>query len=351
MIKYLVSLLLLCTSSLHLFSQKENFFTDYYPFTEQAAMLLLEGRTAEALEQYQQAFAKVEHAFAIDYYHALLCANDLDQFDLAFEYLHKLVAKGIEKDFFEQAQQHFSRIIYDPRWEDLMDEYAFVQQQHFGQTVNYQLKGVLGELLHRDQETRVVFREDKTFDLRAADILNINTFMAEVDKTGFPSEELIGIRYPYYTRNDLWYYVLWHHIRNLRTDSSLVDIRPLIKEAMQTGKLYINDGIRFLNFADQQLEGGKVIDTAYGTTSIIGTLEDPEQHYLINYTEEQLKTINENRSKLGLLPYASYQKRQTYLMANGGREHRYKFASLYWELYPEIVFKKYGINLNPLEGN
>jgi len=103
----------------------------YHPYINDAELAIIDSNFRLALENYKRAFSLVKTGFGRDYHNAALCAIiELEAFDAAINYLNKLVSKGIEKNYFEQHKNVYTKL-YGNGFEEFLDGYDVLQTNTF----------------------------------------------------------------------------------------------------------------------------------------------------------------------------------------------------------------------------
>jgi len=334
--KFLILFLILCQYSQYTKGQSD-FTKTYYPKINQAELAIVNGNYKEALEHYDAAFTSVNNlGFGKDYYNATICCDIIGESDLGFEYLEKMIGKGVERIFFTSNVHHFENFHKEIRWVDIMTEYEIRQYETFGKTKSNYIMGELGEILFKDNESREARSRGEKIDILKQDEENIAKFLKIVESNGFPREEEIGMRNATDINNDYYSFLIIHHLRNRAIDREKVDLRPKIKDWIRSGRLYPDTGLDFLNLGNGLLSKGN--STTYGQIYLL-TFSGDKSYYSINYTEEEKEKINFERSILGLSTIEEYQIKQIFQAENGLRENRFRLAPVFYDSYP-IEFKE-----------
>ena len=292
----------------------------YHPYINKAELAIIDQNYRLAFENYERAFLSGQIGFGKDYQNATMCAIEVKEYDRAIEFLEKLVSKGIEKYFFEHNRNLYKEL-QTHGFEEFLARFDELKQRSFDLTANFEVMGELGERENRDQE----FRHDyKTFidTIQKIDAENISSFLNIVDQYNFPSEEMLGLQSPQ-ADNSGYHYILWHHLKNWKSDTTLTDIRPVIIEAVKKGKLSSANAASYLDLAESQL--GFIGN--YGSTKVI-KFGDEKKLYTISYGKEEEKKINANRQMLGLGSLADLQKKLKYHFILHDRKSKFEVLKL-----------------------
>jgi len=290
----------------------------YYPYINDAELAIIDSNFRLALENYKRAFNLVEIGFGRDYHNAALCAIELEEFDIALKYLNKLASKGIEKEYFEKNKNTYSKL-YGKGFEEFLDGFEELQKSTFQQTVNYDLIGKLGEMENKDQEFRYDY---KLFQdtIQKIDAENISKLVDLVDRYGFPSEEMLGLQSPYADRVG-YHYIIWHHLKNWKSDTTLIDIRPIILDAVKDGQLSPEQAADYFNISESRVGGvGN-----FGNTGVI-RFNDDIKFYILDYKDENL--VNQNRKELGLCNLEDLEEKLRFHFIKEKRKSRFEVLKL-----------------------
>ncbi len=338
-------LLFLITSISFVLKSQDDFTKTYYPQINKAELEIVQGNYKKALLHYKKAFKSIKvSGFGKDYYNASMCCNLLGELELGFKYIEKIIGKGVAYNFFKMNEHHFENLIYDTRWDDIMTEYQSRQTASFGRTVSVLIQGTLGEILFRDTESREARKRGEKVNVVKSDSLNIASLLKIVAEEGFPREEVIGMRNATDISNDFYQLVILHHMRNWSKDRQKVDLRPMIKEWIKEGRMYPETGMDFINFGNSLVE--REYPVSYGRVNMIRFMGD-DSFYTKNYTAEEMREIDKQRSELGLESIKEYESKQAFQIENGLRESRFQIVRIPYDMYP-IEFKE-EMNLKKIE--
>lgn len=301
-----------------LFAQNVDFIREYHPFINKAELAIIDKDFAEAFQNYKTAFQRVPNGFARDYHNAILCAIEVDDKDFAFDYLKRLVGKGVEKRFFiRNKNYYFHSLNQDPRWENFLHDYEWIKDATFSKTVDHEANSVLGVLANKDQEVREGNNRSSETILQI-DKENITALVAVIDAKGFPTEEMLGLWTPMWSMN-LYHLVILHHMKNWKVDNNLVDIRPILWQAVKDGKLSANKAAYYLDLSESEIGGVGF----YGSSGLIRLQGDKRTYDTIEYSKDEVVIINENRAKLGLCNLTEQTKKLKYHIIEHNRNSKF----------------------------
>lgn len=282
------------------FAQKSSWLTDYYPAINRAEMAVVAENYADALREYQSAFAAVPNGFARDYHNAALCALYANQPGPAFGFFEKMADKGVTMEYFSKPV--FAPLHAAPGWENFQRTYDRFHQRHLA-TTDLAYRRELTEMADQDQLFRAMEGSYAVYGdtIRAIDSLNIQRFLHLLAVKGFPSEERIGADFP---GEQIFGIVLHHHAQHLSQPAKYPgwpDLAPDLVAAAQTGDIEPRQAAFFL---EMQNEPGY----RFGAFGLIGLVIDgakqPEWYLDLPADRE---TTDQMRAALGLEPLADYQ--------------------------------------------
>lgn len=290
----------------------------YHPYINKAELAIVDSNFKLALENYHRAFKMVEIGFGRDYHNAALCAIELGKFDDALQHLSKLAFKGVEKSYFVNNKDDYIEL-HNNGFEEFLDEYDELRKNSFDITVNYHLIGALGEMENRDQE----FRYDTKLNrdtIQIIDAENISKFIQLVNEYGFPSEEMLGLQSPF-SNSSRYHLIIWHHLKNWNINDSLIDIRPLIMDAVKSGRLSPEQAAAYLNISEAKLGGiGN-----YGNTGVI-RFDDSPKLYILDCKDVDF--VNANRNEIGLCSLSDSETKYLFHYIEKENKSKYKVLSL-----------------------
>jgi tetratricopeptide (TPR) repeat protein len=238
--------------SLNSMAQRD-YTISYYPYVNNAEMAIIDEKYALALKYYEFAFDFVEHGFARDYLNAAYCAIEISQYSLAISYLEKLVAKGVQRKYFERNKQ--LAILYGHGFEEFLENVKSIREQTFEHTENRLFYGRMGQMENLEQEFRLDFEKNRD-TIRKIDISNAKELFQMIDKYGFPSEEAMGLEDPFNPLAGYSHLLLVHAIKNRRGDSiSYPDFIGPIREAVTNGRLNNQLAAQYLDLTNSAIGG------------------------------------------------------------------------------------------------
>jgi hypothetical protein len=303
----------------HLIAQVD-YTQTYYPIIMKAESAILDSNYTEALNWYQQAFQLVPHGFARDHYNALVCAVELEQWDIAFQLSDSLMAKGVKKNIFENSVP-LQNLRKHPKWiffiQTFDQRYAV-----FNQNKNIHLKQILTGIEFADQEFRSQRSQKRAAYLyrdtiNQIDKRNVQLLANLIEKYGFPNENLIGIENPF--NIDLVSYIIFfHQCQKMSMGNHDYDFTDEMMKAVQKGELSPHQMCLWLSSQNRpayQFGGNGIYQLFY---------KDQVTGYLVpKYPLETKTAINQRRKALGIENLSEFYRKILYKVHHEGFQ---KFA-------------------------
>jgi hypothetical protein len=310
-------LLILLTSNV--LADKADYTKVYYPVINNAELSITQGDYGVALAYYREAFAAVSTPFARDYYNAAVCAALVNNKKYTLNYLEELAKKGVSITYLEK-QPVFDSLQTTKQWRKFRKKYP-KYRQHYESNINLDLRADLDELYARDQYFRNAKGGLRVYadTLAKIEVANTKKFLNWVEKYGYPSESLIGVKD---TIEDLPRFSII--IQRQTKARKGYDFSKILFEATQQGRLMPKVAAYLL---EQQEGTNKYGSKAYVKVSCNSCNENKPLANLDRYLEEkrsdkEVVRINELRKDLGLEPLADYKKKVLYSF----QDNRFKLA-------------------------
>jgi hypothetical protein len=266
----------------------------YYPLIMKAESAILDSNYQVSLSWYQQAFQRVPHGFARDHYNALICAVELGQFDIAFQLLDSLVAKGVKKSIFEKSVP-LQALRKHPKWNFFIQTF---EQKSFelNRNKNRHLKQILAGIDFLDQEFRSKKGSYKLYrdTINQIDKRNVQLLVQLIQQYGFPNEHLIGIESPFDI--GLVSYIVFHHqCQKMSMGIHDFDFTDEMIKAVQKGELNPHQMCFWLSLQNRAAYqfGGTGIYQLFHKAKVTGYMVD-------KYSEKTKIVINQKRKELGI---------------------------------------------------
>lgn len=258
--------------------------TKYYRLTNKAEIAICDGDFDSASKYYSLAFREIEKPFGADVYNAALSnhlSNNLDERNLNLQLLIN------NSDDLSLLKSIFVNTYID---ENLWN--SFIEKR----TTAYdpRLRNEFKAIWERDQMFRPMY---DTYDdtIQANRILNMNRILSITDSIGFPSQIELGFRTSLRGQNhDV---VLVHTSQRRSSDKNIIDLEPILCQAVNEGRFDPEQAISYLNFQnDKDKRDFEVYSTwQYRHPLLPDSLNN--KIWLVNLNKENYERANEIRKK------------------------------------------------------
>ncbi|MBF9255233.1 hypothetical protein I2I11_18190 [Pontibacter sp. 172403-2] len=311
--RYLLSLLLgFCLILLNAApaAAAPDYVTDYYPVINEAELSIIEQDYAAALNAYQYAFAAVPSPFARDYYNAAICALLLQNEKQTYEYLEKLVEKGVSLEYLAQ-QPLLDSLAGTRHWKKFRRKYK-KRRRAYEEHVKPDLRANLDELYARDQYFRQAEGGLRVYGdtIRKIEAANVQLLLDWVEQYGYPGEDLIGVAD---TLEQLPRFTIV--IQRQTKARKGYDFSPILRDAVHHGQLAPQAAAYLL---EQQAGRSTYGSKAFVRVNCSACQEDKKKpKYLGRYllesrSEAEQQRVDAQRKALGLEALEDYRKKVLY---------------------------------------
>lgn len=323
--KVLIQTIILFTFVNSTIGQKD-YIHSYWPLIYKAESAIIENDLSEALSIYQNAFQSVDRVFAIDLANAAVCASKVDSFSIAFDYLRKLILKGVSASYLQEFSG-FEKLRLDPKWNVLLLNYDSLR---LTVEFNDRLYIKLDSLSEIDQKFRIAPGSYAKYGDTIAKIDQSNIILLrEVIKTyGFPNEHILGAEYP---RIDFpGEIVLHHHCQRMARDTSgtKFNFESVFYNAIRNGEL---DPHRMAQLI--RLQGKYAPKIGQNTVIQLMLNGSKSEPFREKVNQEMIPTIDENRFLAGLESQEDYYRKAVFKLFDS-RALDYELKRYSWtEIY------------------
>ncbi|WP_377487353.1 hypothetical protein [Pontibacter toksunensis] len=279
----------------------------YHPVINQAELKIVEENYAEALTAYKEAFAAVPSPFARDYYNAAVSAVRLKDEEQAFEYLEKLVLKGVSLPYLER-QEAFDSLERTREWKKFVKRYP-KQREKYEQGINAPLRADLDELYARDQYFRQAEGGLRVHGdtIRKIEADNITNLLNWINDYGYPGEALIGVAD---TLEELPRFSIV--IQRQTAARKGYDFKSILAKAVKEGRMAPQPAAYLL---DQQA-GKNLYNSKVFAKISCKRCKEKDKNYdkiqsllLEKMSEADVEVTNKRREQLGLESLQDYRKK------------------------------------------
>jgi hypothetical protein len=258
--------------------------SQYHKLINEAELFICSKNYQKAVQIYAQAFKQIDKPFGKDVFNAALsCAIIKDQSTL-ITYLKKIVNNLDDLSFVES--------VFVDKYLSLASWNAILKQKSIA--YNPTLRQEFVEILERDQQFRPMY-ETHDDTINANRKINLKRILEITDKKGFPSHQELG--YTKYLKRQNHDIVLHHTAQRRSGDKTVMDLEPLLKEAVNKGRFDPERAIFYLNFQND-LEKG--IFEVYSSWQYMHPLLPDSLNKKVwfpNLNEIQLKKANAKRKE------------------------------------------------------
>lgn len=327
-------ILLVLVQHMALAQETPDYTQVYHPVINEAELLVVDKAYGKALDAYQQAFEAVPSPFARDYYNAAICALQLGERKKTFNYLEKLVQKGVSLEYLER-QPVLDSLRDTRQWRKFAKKYP-KRRDKYEQELNKELRANLDELYARDQ----YFRQAKGGwrvhgdTIRKIEEANTKLLLGWIEEHGYPGEDLIGVA-------DTLELLPRFTIVIVRQTQARKghDFTEVLKQAVQQGRIAPQVAAYLL---DQQAGTDKYGARVFAKINCSKCANDEKLSSLSNYmttkiSRKEEEQVDKRRKELGLEPLELYK----YKIVHVGEENRGRFILSYpWSVINYVVPSK-----------
>jgi hypothetical protein len=304
-----------------LFSCTSSFESDpvqYHQLINEAELLICDEKFAAAHAVYEQAFQQLEKPFGKDVFNAALCSAYSGNTLVMKEELQLLLNNMADpsKVYTTFVGKHLSV----SEWEGMMQN----------REIDYDsaLRAQMQELWERDQLFRPDYDNyDDTINAnRKINLAIIRTYTAE---QGLPSHFELG--YPDQLRKHPHYIVLHHSAQRRSSDKSVLDLEPMLREAVFDGRMDPELAIQYLAFQNDPEKGAFDPYTTLQVSHPLLPDSLAQRRNLPFRTAEELSAIDATRQKWLANSTSDIAQKTAFLEAH--KERDFFFSSVNTAVY------------------
>jgi hypothetical protein len=311
--------LLFCTFSSLATPDNTDYAKAYHPIINQAELSILAKDYAAASDFYKQAFAAVPVPFAKDYYNAAVCAMLLQDEKQTYEYLDRLIDKGVSLPYLAR-QEAFQPLQGSKSWSKFEKSYP-KKRKKYERKADLDLRADLDELYARDKYFRQAKGGLKVYGdtLRKIEAQNVEKLLKVIKKKGYPGENLVGV-------GDTLEYLPRFAIVIQRQTKAMkgYDFTEILTEAVREGRLAPHAAAYLM----EQQQGKSL----YKTKALVKVncasddcgkgkkLKNLNKYLTEELSEKEQARVDEARAALGLESLSDYRKKVLY----GLKDQRFK---------------------------
>ncbi len=208
--------------------------TLYHNLTNEEELLICNADYLNAIENYKQAFDKIQKPFGHDIFNAALASQMSNQKIERDGFIRILLNNSDDLDKIKST--FVGPYITDRDWNELIK----------ARTIKYnpELRIEFKEIQERDQLFRPMY-ETHDDTINANRIINMNRILELTEINGFPSHFELGFTESMWGQNhDI---VLHHTTQRRSTNKNIIDLKPILFEAVSKGRFDPEKAIFYLN--------------------------------------------------------------------------------------------------------
>ena len=232
---YLILLILLCSCS----KAKDFNAPEYYKHINQAELAICNTDFEEALNEYRTAFTKIEKPFGKDLFNAALVSELKNYHQIRDAYLQDIINNSNDLGFVESV--FVGHYMNEEEWKILVNNRVVKYDQELYREFEH--------MRAEDQLFRPMYgTHDDT--INAIRKRNLEQIKKLTDSIGFPSHIELGYSKTFWNQpHDM---VLHHTAQRRSYDKSVIDLEPILRSAVESGRFDPEKAILYLNFQDDR---------------------------------------------------------------------------------------------------
>ncbi|WP_046745424.1 hypothetical protein [Kordia zhangzhouensis] len=159
---------------------------------------------------------------------------------------------------------------------------------------NQKLRTEFNEIHARDQLFRPMYEthDDTINSIRK---INLKRILELTDSDGFPSQVELG--YDNYLRQQPHYIILHHTAQRRSYDKTVIDLEPILKSAVKSGRFDPEQAIFYLNFQNDMEKGSFEVYSSWQYKHPILPDSLNNKIWFPKLTKEQISKVNEKRKE------------------------------------------------------
>jgi hypothetical protein len=255
----------------------------YFELVRKAELLICKEKYEEAVKTYEESFKYIDKPFGKDVFNAAL-ASQMSAQELKRDHFLQLIINNSDEVSMTKAA-FVGNYMTESDWQDLINE----KNIDFNQGLRQEFE----EIWERDQLFRPMYdTHDDTINANRK--INLAQISAITQAGGFPSHQELGYTNSLRSQN---HYIVLHHTAQRRSrDKSVIDLEPILLEAVNEGRFDPELAIYYLNFQNDVEKGRfEVYSTwQYQHPSLPDSLN--QKVWLPRLSDEQRAEANEQRA-------------------------------------------------------
>jgi hypothetical protein len=234
--------LLIIVNTIGCSKPKEYNAEKYFEHINNAELAICDENYEKAVSEYEFAFKKIEKPFGKDVFNSALSSQLIENYDKRDGYIQQIINNSTELDFVKSV--FLDKYMTEQEWDKLVSK----RKIEYNQT----LRTEFNEILARDQLFRPMYEtHDDTINSNRK--FNLKRILELTNSNGFPSQVELG--YSNYLRRQP-HDIVFHHTAQRRSyDKTVIDLEPILKSAVKSGRFDPEQAIFYLNFQNDQEKG------------------------------------------------------------------------------------------------
>lgn len=320
----------------------------YSNYINKAELYITENKFSDALVYYDSTLSVKDIPFARDAYNAAVCAAMVKNDKKCYSYLKVLIDKGVSLKHI-QSVDVLNCFLKTKKGKQLTD-YTKHNDVHYNKRLRFIIDSLeTADQFFRSKEGKYVVYMDT---IKKIDASNAFFLVKFIEKYGFPSEEMIGIKDDSLSMQ-LPYYVIIMHQQN-GSPSSVMNFSEILVKALRNNEIEPHIATELIDRSDGTDRYGTeaygltkyVLDSA---TSVKAQYSNPVQVYnsvkwgYVNINPDYISKINKERNAIGIGSVEEGRKKGIYQQL---KDKRFKLTTFSVYVFSEKAqFEEYSKQL------
>ena len=276
--------ILLLVTILSCSKTKEYNSAEYFEHINNAELAICDENFEKAISDYEVAFNEIEKPFGKDVFNSALLSQLINDFEKRDNYLQQIINNSNELEFVKSV--FVSKYMTESEWNKLVSK----RKIKYDQT----LRTEFNEIHARDQLFRPMYEthDDTINSIRQKNLKRILEF---TNSDGFPSQVELG--YDNYLRKQPHDIVLHHTAQRRSYDKTVIDLEPILKSAVKSGRFDPEQAIFYLNFQNDIEQGPFEVYSCWQYKHPLLPDSLNNKVWFPKFDKEQISRINKKRNE------------------------------------------------------
>lgn len=276
----------------------------YYSTIHEAERAICDENFKRAIIEFEEAFDLIEKPFGKDIFNAALVSQLIEDYEMRDHFLQQIINNSDEWDFVKSV--FVTRYMTEQEWERLTAQ----------RTVKYNetLRDEFDEIHARDQLFRPMY-ETHDDTINANRKINLKRILDIAHSEGFPSHMELG--YSSNLRSQPHDIVLHHTAQRRSYDKTVIDLEPVLKAAVNTGRFDPEKAIFYLNFQNDSGKGKFEVYSSWQYTHPLLPDGLNQKIWFPKLDEAQMTAANELRKQWHANSLADITTKANFLNTSG----------------------------------